>query len=95
MPTALDYGQRSPRKLLALYAGFSSGFDVFNQCERCNASSVSVRTPLRCAECGREAHEAADGWRAYLWESETSDDREVTVFCPECASREFEGDVHD
>jgi DNA-directed RNA polymerase subunit RPC12/RpoP len=56
---------------------------------------VSVRTPLRCAECGREADETADGWRAYLWERVRSDDREVIVFCPECASREFEADVRD
>ena len=50
---------------------------------RCNATLVGGRTPLRCAECGREADEAADGWRAYLAVMDESDHGlEVKVFCP-------------
>jgi Zn finger protein HypA/HybF involved in hydrogenase expression len=58
----------------------------------CKATLVSVRTPLQCAECGREADEIADGWKAYLSENETNDDRDVILFCPECDSREFGAD---
>jgi hypothetical protein len=53
---------------------------------------VSVRTPLQCAECDREADEIADGWKAYLWENETNDNRDGILFCPECDSREFGAD---
>jgi hypothetical protein len=56
----------------------------------CNATLVSVRTSLRCAECGRTADETADGWKAYLAVTEEDDnDLEVDVFSPECAAREF------
>lgn len=39
---------------------------------------------LRCEECGAEAEENAEGWRAYL----TVDD-EVAGYCPDCSEREF------
>jgi DNA-directed RNA polymerase subunit RPC12/RpoP len=53
---------------------------------------MRVRTPLQCAECGREADETAGGWRAYLAVADESDNEvEVKVLCPECAGREFEG----
>jgi hypothetical protein len=43
---------------------------------------------LVCAECGAQADEDAEGWRAYL----TSDEpEEVATFCPKCAEREFGG----
>jgi hypothetical protein len=52
---------------------------------------MHLRTPLRCAECGREASESDDGWRAYLAVREESDEElEVGVFCRPCAWREFE-----
>jgi hypothetical protein len=60
----------------------------------CDGEDVVVEldcTSLRCAECGRQADETADGWRAYLAVIDESDeDLEVEVFCPECAEREFE-----
>jgi DNA-directed RNA polymerase subunit RPC12/RpoP len=52
---------------------------------------MPLRTPLQCAECGREAGETADGWRAYLAVTDQSDEEvEVDAFCPQCAWREFE-----
>jgi hypothetical protein len=42
---------------------------------------------LVCAECGREPRDDENGddeWRAYL---DVDDD--LSVFCPECAEREF------
>jgi DNA-directed RNA polymerase subunit RPC12/RpoP len=52
---------------------------------------MSVRTPLRCAECGRKADEWADHWKAYLGAGDPhEDDVDVCVVCPECATREFE-----
>jgi hypothetical protein len=52
---------------------------------------MPVRTSLQCAECGLEADETADGWRAYLAVTDASDEEfEIDVFCSECASREFE-----
>jgi hypothetical protein len=57
---------------------------------------------LRCEECGREARtgEDARGWRAFLTDDPAAyedvtdhahDDEApiVTVYCPECADREF------
>jgi hypothetical protein len=41
---------------------------------------------LECLECGRRS-ETARGWKAYLYE-----DREVWVYCADCAAREFEDD---
>jgi hypothetical protein len=53
---------------------------------------MHVRASLQCAECGREADQAADRWRAYLSVTDESDEElEVDVFCPGCAEREFEG----
>jgi len=43
---------------------------------------------MRCAECGAEADERAEGWRAMLGLED--DDTVVTVVvCPECFEREF------
>jgi ribosomal protein L44E len=39
---------------------------------------------LRCDECG-SPDRGERGWRAYL----TREPREVAVFCPACAAREF------
>jgi ribosomal protein L44E len=39
---------------------------------------------LRCDECGR-ADRGERGWRAHL----TREPREVALFCPACAAREF------
>ena len=43
--------------------------------------------PLKCEECGREQIVGERGWRAYL----TVDD-EAVVYCPQCATREFDSD---
>lgn len=40
---------------------------------------------LHCAECGSINEGDAERWRAYL-----DDEDHVAVFCPECASREFD-----
>jgi RNA polymerase subunit RPABC4/transcription elongation factor Spt4 len=62
---------------------------MFRAAARCNDNVMKVRTPSN--ECGREADETADGWRAYLAVTDESDEElEVDAFCPECASREFE-----
>ena len=47
--------------------------------------------PLTCAECGIEAPPDATGWRAYVVSvrDEMNDEEYVTVYCPECAAREF------
>jgi hypothetical protein len=42
------------------------------------------RVPI-CIECRTQSDSRAVGWRAYL-----GDDDEVVVFCPGCASREFD-----
>jgi len=43
---------------------------------------------MTCAECGADADEQAQGWRAMLGLED--DDTVVTVvLCPECAEREF------
>jgi ribosomal protein L44E len=47
---------------------------------------------LRCVECGAESDEFARGWRAYrlddldVWDE---DEPEISMYCPECARREF------
>jgi hypothetical protein len=43
--------------------------------------------PLICAECDGESEAGAVGWRAYL-DCEDA----VVCFCPECATREFDGE---
>jgi hypothetical protein len=43
-----------------------------------------------CAECEREAGEAAVGWRGYLVNADDDDSElEVLFFCPTCVAREF------
>ena len=42
------------------------------------------KPPLLCDECGGP-YRGERGWRAYL----TREPREVAVFCPVCAAREF------
>jgi len=44
---------------------------------------------LVCVECGEIAAGDAPGWRAYL----TADDPPmVSIYCPDCARREFDDD---
>jgi ribosomal protein L44E len=50
--------------------------------------ATTPKRPLRCDECGR-SDRGERGWRAYL----TREPREVALFCPACAAREF-GGVH-
>jgi DNA-directed RNA polymerase subunit RPC12/RpoP len=51
---------------------------------------MRVGTPLRCVECGREADETGEGWRAHLAVADEADEElDTAVFCPECAAREF------
>ena len=45
--------------------------------------------PLRCLECGEEADEAAEGWKALLGGGYEGEPREIGIFCPDCAEREF------
>jgi hypothetical protein len=46
---------------------------------------LSSSTPLRCAECGRLADDAA-GWRGYRIElEEDGGGPELAFFCPTCA----------
>jgi hypothetical protein len=44
----------------------------------------STKPGLICDECG-SAYGGEQGWRGYL----TREPREVAVFCPGCAEREF------
>jgi len=48
------------------------------------SSADTSKPPLVCDECGG-AYRGERGWRAYL----TREPREVAVFCPACAAREF------
>ena len=41
---------------------------------------------LVCAECEATSNHDAKGWRAYL-----DVDRDVAIYCPDCAEREFDG----
>lgn len=41
---------------------------------------------LVCAECGKQADEQAECWRAYFTDDEP---KEIRTFCPDCAEREF------
>jgi hypothetical protein len=56
---------------------------------------------LRCEECGRRAKtpEEARRWRAYLSAHEEgggeSDTKDVAVYCPGCANREFGSDARE
>jgi hypothetical protein len=45
-----------------------------------------VTAVLECLECGCRS-DVGRGWKAYLYEN-----REVWVYCPACAAREF---AHD
>ena len=46
---------------------------------------------LRCEECGKQVSTGveAHGWRAYLTHAEADEIREVVIYCPHCAQREF------
>jgi DNA-directed RNA polymerase subunit RPC12/RpoP len=48
------------------------------------ASTAQTRDALACIECGEENPEVARGWRAYTLEGE------LLIYCPACASREFD-----
>jgi hypothetical protein len=49
-----------------------------------------ARGRFTCVECGAESDELATGWRAYvLGELDENAEKEVLMFCPECAKREF------
>jgi hypothetical protein len=48
-----------------------------------------VPAPLVCLECGCQADPRARGWRALIGGGYEGEPREVGVFCPECAAREF------
>jgi hypothetical protein len=51
---------------------------------------METSVALRCVECGAEADEIANGWRAYrAGDLEEDDVVEVLMFCPACAEREF------
>ncbi len=43
-----------------------------------------ARTPVTCAECGREDDSRERGWQGH----ETTDG-DIALFCPDCAEREF------
>jgi hypothetical protein len=43
---------------------------------------------LTCAECGRY-DQPAKGWRAFHGLADPEAEKEVFVFCPECARKEF------
>jgi hypothetical protein len=45
------------------------------------------RAGLVCAECGAVSPPNAAGWCAYL-----DDDGAAVMFCPDCATREFDAD---
>ena len=47
-----------------------------------------VLAGLVCAECGRYDTEGK-GWRAYQGREHADAAREVFVYCPECAEKEF------
>jgi hypothetical protein len=50
---------------------------------------------LTCIECGVESDNEARGWRGVLGgleDGEGDDALEAFVFCPDCATREFDGD---
>ena len=46
---------------------------------------------MSCEECGREAEVEAHaaGWLAYKVDLPDDPPPEVTVYCPECAAKEF------
>jgi hypothetical protein len=49
---------------------------------------------LTCCECHQRSDLRALGWRAYLTGDDEGEPVEVAVFCPACATREFEADRH-
>ena len=48
------------------------------------ASTAQATDTLVCIECGDESSVGARGWRAYTLAAE------LLVYCPGCASREFD-----
>jgi hypothetical protein len=45
---------------------------------------------MRCQECGVDADERAEGWRAYHGhEPDEGEEPFVVFYCPVCAEREF------
>lgn len=52
---------------------------------------LSVIAELVCSECARIAEEDANGWQAHLVDLDDDGEDEVACFCPNCATREFDG----
>jgi DNA-directed RNA polymerase subunit RPC12/RpoP len=53
------------------------------------AVNVDLAEHPTCAECSREQVDGERGWKAYLTTDE-AEPAKALVYCPECASREFE-----
>ena len=55
-----------------------------------------VMNTIVCCECGDESEGKARGWHAYLFhQPDLPSERiveEVVIYCPACASREFDDD---
>jgi hypothetical protein len=60
---------------------------------RARAEHEQTEHLLVCAECATEAPPGAFGWLAchIAGDEDAEDIKEVAVFCPECAVREFGG----
>jgi hypothetical protein len=48
------------------------------------ASTAETKDAVVCIECGMECPPKARGWRAYRL------DTDLLIYCPGCASREFD-----
>jgi len=44
---------------------------------------------MRCEECRVHAVGRAEGCRAYRVDADAKDEREILIYCPACAEREF------
>jgi hypothetical protein len=51
---------------------------------------IPVVSRLDCIECGAAWSDPSQRWRLYATNDEPAQ-RELGLFCPECASREFDG----
>jgi hypothetical protein len=70
----------------------TSSLNRVRPCRRTNGDDHIVE--LRCEECGRTANDDAAGWQVHLARDGEEVELETVVFCPECASREFDIKVH-